>query len=128
MSKKRKLNYFIPVAIVAGIGLAVYTSSRTWKMAMQEKEKATSMRSELDATQRSNAKLKAKDQLLNPVQKEEEARRMGYALPNEVPLPDKSSKAPLTDEPSKASPKVDSAKQPIDLRDEDKNEPPKDLR
>ena len=128
MSKKRKPNYFIPVAIVAGLAMAVYTSTRTWKMAMQEKEKATSMRTELDATQRSNAKLKAKEQLLNPVQKEEEARRMGYALPNEVPLPDKNMTASVTEAPKKTSPKVDSSKPPIDLRDEDKNEPPKDLR
>ena len=122
MSKKRKPNYFIPVAIVAGLGLAVYTSSRTWKMAMQEKEKATSMRSELDATQRSNAKLKAKEQLLNPVQKEEEARRMGYVLPNEVPLTDKGSNTPVTEELKKSLPKNDTATQPMDLREEDKDQ------
>lgn len=130
MSKKRKPNYFIPVAIVAGLGLAVYTSSKTWKMAMQEKEKANSMRTELDATQKSNVKLREKNQILNPVQKEEEARRLGYVLPDEKSLPAKApSTTPDISEPAvnKLPPK-EKSEPPIDLHDGDRNDPPKDLR
>jgi hypothetical protein len=123
MSRKRKPNYFIPVAVVAGIGLAIYTSSKPWMVYQQEKAKANDMRGELESTQKADAKLKAKEQLLNPVQKEEEARRMGYVLPNETPLPDKNTKAPVSKETKSVASKNDAAKQPIDLRDEDHNGP-----
>ncbi len=124
MTKKRKLNYFIPVGIVAGIGLAIYTSSKPLKVYQQEKEKATKMRTELDTTQKSNAKMHQKDQIMNPMQKEEEARRLGYVRPDEVPVPDKSTSAAKTGEevPKETHKKSVDADPPIDLKGNDKNE------
>lgn len=127
MTKKRRINYFIPVAVIAGLGLAIYTSNKTWKVYQAEKDKATQMRSEIDTTRKADAKLRRKDQIMNPVQKEEEARRLGYVRPDETPLPDKSTKTgkdePAFDNPPPSAEKK-SAKSdaPIDLKGSDKNE------
>lgn len=120
MAKKRKINYFIPIGIVAGIGLAVFTSSKPFKVYQQEKAKAADMREELDTLQQSNNKLREKDQLMNPVQKEEEARRMGYVRPDEKPLPTKSN-PPVDLKPEEVVPKVKKSEvpsAPIDLRED----------
>ena len=124
MTKKRKPNYFIPIAVITAIGLAIYTSSKPWKVYEQEKSKASDMRSEMDGLQRSNAKLREKDQMMSPVQKEEEARRLGYVLPNETIVPEKAQKVtaekPEVMQETVKKPEV--AAPPIDLRDSDKNE------
>ena len=124
MTKKRKPNYFIPIAVITAIGLAIYTSSKPWKVYEQEKSKASDMRSEMDGLQRSNAKLREKDQMMSPVQKEEEARRLGYVLPNETIVPEKAQKVPA-EKPEvmqETVKKPEVATPPIDLRDSDKNE------
>jgi hypothetical protein len=124
MAKKRKINYFVPIAVVAGIGIAVYTSSKPFKVYQQEKAKAEGMRADLDGLQRNNAKLREKDQLLNPVQKEEEARRMGYVRPEEKSLPSKATEPSeaAKEETKPAQKKPEPAKPSIDLRDSDNNE------
>jgi hypothetical protein len=124
MTKKRKINIFIPVAIVAGIGLAIYSSSKPFKVYQEEKGKAERMRTELNTLQKGNTKLREKDQLMNPVQKEEEARRLGYVRPGEVALPEKSNGTPATEPaaPATKTKKANSAEAPIDLRDSDKND------
>ncbi len=124
MSKKRRLNYFIPVAVVAGLGLAIYTSSKTWKVYQAEKDKATQMRSEIDTTRKADAKLRRKDQIMNPVQKEEEARRLGYVRPDETPYPEKTAPPIIADEksPKTSKKKTDVAEPPIDLKGSDTNE------
>ena len=124
MTKRRRINYFIPVAVIVAIGLAIYSSTKPLRMYQQEKVKATGMRSELDTLQKNDAKLREKDQMMNPVQKEEEARRLGYVRPDEVPLPDKSAPNSETksDEPKMTPTKPSSAPQPIDLRDGDKTD------
>ena len=124
MNRKRRINYFIPVAVVAGIGLAIYTSNKPWKVYQQEKSKANDMRSELETTQKGNAKLRQKDQIMNPTQKEEEARRMGFVRPDETPLPDKSTQAPasVTEEPKAPRKKSTDAAPPIDLKGSDTND------
>lgn len=86
MTKKRRPNYLIPIAVIAGLGAAIYTASKPWKVYQQEKEKATEMRKEMASLEANRLKRQATDQMMNPVQKEEEARRMGYAKPGEVPL------------------------------------------
>jgi hypothetical protein len=125
MTKKRRINYFIPVAVIAGLGLAIYTSSKTWKVYQAEKDKATQMRAEIDTTRKSDAKLRRKDQIMNPVQKEEEARRLGYVRPEETPLPDKKtdiSEPPVDNLPPKAEKKPSKSDAPIDLKGSDNNE------
>ena len=124
MNRKRRLNLFIPVALLAGIGLAIYTSNKPWKVYQEEKAKANSMRSELENTQKIDAKLRAKDQLMSPVQKEEEARRLGYVLPEETSLPDKSANAPsaTSSEPKAVKAKPEKTVPPVDLRGGDKND------
>jgi hypothetical protein len=124
MTKKRKINVFIPVAILAGIGLAIYSSSKPFKVYQEEKGKAERMRAELNTLQKGNTKLREKDQLLNPVQKEEEARRLGYVRPDEHALPDKSDNAPTTEPttPAIKDKKPAKAEAPIDLRDSEKND------
>lgn len=86
MVRKKRPNYLIPIAVILGVGTAIYTASRPWKVYQQEKEKATAMRSELDGLQKNKLKHRENDQVMNPVEKEQEARRMGYARPDEVPL------------------------------------------
>ncbi len=124
MTKKRKINYFIPLAIIAGIGLAIYTSNKPFKVYQQEKEKADEIRADLNSYQQSNAKLREKDQIMSPVQKEEEARRMGYVRPDEEPLrsSENTSAAPTTQTPAPKPKKAEVAAPPIDLRDSDKND------
>ena len=84
--RKRKPNYLIPVAVVVGLTAAIYTASKPWKVYQQEKIKADDMRKEMSGLEANRLKRQSSDQMLNPVQKEEEARRMGYAKPGEVPL------------------------------------------
>ncbi len=124
MYRKRRLNYFIPVAVVVGIGLAVYKSSMPWKIYQQEKGKATLMRTEMESTQKANAVSRQKNQVMNPVQKEEAARRMGFVRPDETPLPEKSSQAPASvpEEPKAPHKKSIDAAPPIDLKGSDTNE------
>ena len=124
MTKKRKLNYFIPLAIIAGVGQAIYTSNKPFKVYQQEKEKADEMRTDLNSYQQSNAKLREKDQIMNPVQKEEEARRMGYVSPDEMPLPsrDNTPVPPTTQSPTPKPKKPEVATPPIDLRGSDNND------
>lgn len=124
MTKKRRINYFIPVAVIGAIGMAIFFSSKTFKVYQQEKAKADDMRSELDTLQRNNQKSRVKDQLMNPVQKEEEARRMGYVRPEETSLPDKSGQAPAekTDENVPVEKKPTPAAPPIDLHDDHKED------
>jgi uncharacterized protein HemX len=86
MVRKKRPNYLIPVAVVLGLGTAIYTASRPWKVYQQEKEKATTMRNELETLQKNKLKHREKDQMMNPVEKEQEARRLGYSRPDEVPL------------------------------------------
>ncbi len=84
--RKRRFNYFIPIAILGGIGVVIYTARPTWRVYFMERDKANQMRKELAGYHSSQLKQKENDQMLNPVQKEEEARRMGFAKPNEAPL------------------------------------------
>ena len=128
MTKKRKMNIFIPIGILAALGLAIFTSSKPFKVFQQEKEKADDMRTELNALQKSNLKLREKDQLMNPVQKEEEARRLGYVRPEEHALPDKSATPPPVVKPDAKLKKPDPDSEPMDLRDGDRNDAPTDLR
>jgi hypothetical protein len=123
MTKKRKLNYFIPLAIIAGVGLAIYTSNKPFKVYEREKAKADEMRSDLNSYQQSNAKLRERDQIMNPVQKEEEARRMGYVRPEEKPVHLRSDEATesSTQVPATKPKKSEVAAPPIDLRDSDNN-------
>ncbi len=124
MTKRRKINYFIPLAIIAGIGVAICTSNKPFKVYQQEKEKADEMRTDLNSYQQSNAKLREKDQIMNPVQKEEEARRMGYVRPDEMPLPsrDNTPVPPTTQSPTPKPKKPEVATPPIDLRGSDNND------
>ena len=124
MTKKRRRNYLIPVAVITGIGLAIYSSSKPWKVYQQEKAKATEMRSDLDTLQKSDARMKERSQLMNPVQKEEEARRLGYVRPDEVPLLEHSTKAPAApaEQPKKTPKKPEVVAPPIDLKDGYKND------
>lgn len=84
--RKRRFNYLLPIAVVAGVILAVITSSKSWRVYQQEKQKATDMRQELEGYKKSQLRQKMNEQFLNPVQKEEEARKMGFVKPNEAPL------------------------------------------
>ncbi|MBS1726267.1 MAG: hypothetical protein JST51_06060 [Armatimonadetes bacterium] len=86
MLKKRRPNYLIPIAVILGVGAAIVTSSKVWKVYQGEKATADSMKHELSTLQKSQLDHRASDQMMNPVQKEEEARRMGYAKPDEKPL------------------------------------------
>ena len=52
---------------------------------------ADEMRREMTSLQQSDLKRRSSNQLMNPVEKEEEARRLGYVKPDELPL--KSQKA-----------------------------------
>ncbi|MEI7983989.1 MAG: hypothetical protein WCI55_00045 [Armatimonadota bacterium] len=124
MTKRRKINYFIPLAIIAGIGLAIYTSNKPFKVYQQEKAKADEMRADLNSYQQSNAKLREKDQIMSPVQKEEEARRMGYVRPDEKSVPgrDNTLETPSTQSLAPKPKKAEAANPPIDLRDSDKND------
>jgi cell division protein FtsB len=122
MSRKRRINYFIPFGAIAAVGLAVYTSNKPWKVYQQEKAKATEMRKEMDALQLENAKLKEKVQPLNPIQKEEEARRLGYVRPDEVPIVDKTEKPDKPEEPKPEVKKHERSAPPINLRESDTNE------
>jgi hypothetical protein len=124
MTKKRKINYFIPFAVIAGIGLAIYTSNKPFKVYQQEKAKADGMRVDLDTFQKNNAKMREKDQLMNPVQKEEEARRMGYVRPDETPLPEKAKPVPPEQKPAVKPKKSETAPPPppMDLRGSENNE------
>ena len=91
MNRKRKPNLLIPVAVLAGLGVAVYTAIRPWRVYRQEKTKADEMRREMTSLQQSDLKRRSSNQLMNPVEKEEDARRLGYVKPDELPL--KSQKA-----------------------------------
>lgn len=85
-NRKRRPNYLIPIAVIAGLGLAIYKASLPYKVYQQEKAKATDMRREMNALHDSQIKRQVNEQMMSPVQKEEEARRLGYAKPDETPL------------------------------------------
>lgn len=83
----RKRVHPVPViAAIAGITAGVYFARTPWILAQEQDKDLKRMESELEKFTAEEVKERQKEELKNPVKREESARRMGMFPEDELPL------------------------------------------
>jgi cell division protein FtsB len=86
MAKKKGIHPLPVIAAVCGIGLGVYLARGPWKVYQKQEKDIAKLDSELKNLQDEEIAKREKEDLKNPVKKEEGARRIGLVPKGEVPL------------------------------------------
>lgn len=86
MAKKKGVHPLPVIAAICGVSLGVYFARGPWKVYQNQDREIKRLDSELKHLQDEEIAKREKEDMKNPVKKEEGARRIGLVPKGEVPL------------------------------------------
>lgn len=86
MAKKKGIHPLPVIAAISGVALGVYFARGPWKVYEKQQKDIAKLDNELRDLQDEEIAKREKEDMKNPVKKEEGARRIGLVPKGEVPL------------------------------------------